>query len=61
MSRQDVQSTLAALAFAAAAADYGMGLAGWIVPGLAAMVASLALLTIGLYLASAATGGDSTR
>ncbi len=47
MSRRGVQRTLAALAFAAAAACYGMGLAGWIVPGLAAMVASLAFLTIG--------------
>ena len=54
MSRQrGLRRILAALMFAAAAACFGMGFAGWIVPWLAAMVASLALLTIGFHLASA--------
>ncbi len=52
MSRRGVQRTLAALAFAAAAACYGIGLAGrsgfW-----PAALASLTLLTTGFYLASA--------
>ncbi len=50
--RRGLQRTLAALVFAAAAACFGMGFVGWIVPWLAAMVASLALLTIGFHLAS---------
>ncbi len=57
MSRRGVQRTLAALAFAAAAACYGMGLAGhsgfW-----PAALASLALLTTGFYLASAGSGRE---
>ena len=52
MSRQDIQRTLAVLAFAAAAACLWMGLTGppgfW--PG---AIASLALLTIGFHLAGA--------
>ncbi len=53
MSRRGVQRTLAVLAFAAAAGSFGLGLAGRSGSWLAAMVASLALLTIGFYLASA--------
>ena len=58
MSRRSVQRTLAALAFAAAAACFGMGLAGRSGSWMAAMVASLALLTIGFYLASAGSGPE---
>ena len=54
MSRRGVQGMLAAGAFAAAAACFGMGLAGHLGSWLNAMVASLALLTTGFYLASAA-------
>ena len=58
MSRRDVLRTLAVLAFAAAAAWFGMGLAGRSGSWLAAMVASLALLTTGFFLASAGSGGE---
>ncbi len=51
MSRRGVQRTLAVLAFAAAAACFGVGLAGRSGSWLLAMVASLALLTAGFYLA----------
>ena len=54
MSRRGVQRMLAAVAFAAAAACFGMGLAGQLGSWLNAIVASLALLTTGFYLASAA-------
>jgi hypothetical protein len=58
MSRRTVQRALAALAFAAAAACFGLGLAGRLSPWLAALVATLALLTTGFYLASAASGRE---
>ena len=58
MSRRGVQSTLAALAFAAAAACFGVGLAGRSGSWLVAMIASLALLTTGFYLASARSGRE---
>ena len=58
MSRRNVQRMLAALAFAAAAACFGMGLAGRSGSWLAAMVASLTLLTTGFYLASAGSGRE---
>ena len=53
MSRHGVEKALAAVAFAAAAACFGVGLAGRSGSWLLAMVASLALLTAGFYLASA--------
>ncbi len=53
MSRRSVQRALAVLAFAAAATCFGVGLAGRSGSWLAAMVASLALLTTGFYLAGA--------
>ncbi len=56
MSRRGVQRMLAAVAFAAAAACFGLGLAGHLGSWLNAMVASLALLTTGFYLASAGSG-----
>ena len=58
--RRVMQRTLAAVAFAAAAACFAMGFVGWIVPWLAAMVASLALLTIGFHLASAGSSLDES-
>ncbi len=56
MSRRGVQRTLAVLAFAAAAGSFGLGLAGSSGSWLVAMVASLALLTIGFYLGGAGSG-----
>ena len=53
MSRRGVEKALAAVAFAAAAACFGVGLAGRSGFWLLAMVASLVLLTAGYYLASA--------
>jgi hypothetical protein len=58
MSRRRVQKTLAALAFAAAAGCFVLGLAGLFGSWFAAMVASLALLTIGFFLASRGSAGD---
>ena len=55
--RHGVRRTVAALAFAAAAGCFAVGLAGrsgfWL-----AVIASLALLTIGFFLASPGSGGD---
>ena len=56
MNRRGIQRGLAALAFAAAAASFALGLAGRLSPWLAAEVASLALLTIGFYLGGAGSG-----
>jgi hypothetical protein len=53
-----MQRTLAALAFAAAASCFALGLAGLLGSWFAAMVASLALLTIGFSLASNGSSGD---
>ena len=58
MIRRRVQRTLAALAFAAAAGCFALGLAGLFGSWFAAMVASLALLTIGFSLASRGTSKD---
>ena len=55
--RRGLRRPLVALAFAAAAGCFAMGLAGrsgfWL-----AAIASLALLTIGFFLASPGSGGD---
>ena len=56
MSRRGVEKVLAAVAFAAAAACFGVGLAGRSGSWLLAMVASLALLTTGYYLYLASAG-----
>ena len=53
MTRRGVLKSLAALAFAAAAACFGFGLAGVVIPWLVAMGATLALLTTGFHLAIA--------
>ncbi len=49
----------AAMSFAAAATCYGLGLAGQSGSWLAAMVASLAFLTLGFYLAGAGARASS--
>ena len=58
MSRRGVLRTLAALAFTAAAACFGLGLAGVAAPWLAALVATLAFLTTGFYLAIAGSARE---
>ncbi len=57
-ARRVVRRTLTALAFGAAAACFALGLAGRLGPWLAVVVVSLALLTIGFYLASAGSGRE---
>ena len=58
MMGRRVQRRLAALAFAAAAGCFALGLAGLFGSWFAARVASLALLTIGFFLASDGSSGD---
>ncbi len=58
MSRRGVLKTLATLAFAAAAASFGLGLSGVTAPWLAALVATLAFLTTGFYLAIAGSARE---
>ncbi len=50
--RRVTRRILTALAFGAAVAFFALGLAGRLGPWLAVLVVSLALLTVGFYLAS---------
>ena len=54
MSRPRIRRALAASAFAAAAVCYGLGLAGRAGPWLAMLLATLALLTVGFFVAGGA-------
>ena len=56
MSGRGVRRMLAAIVFAAAAACFALGLAGRVSPWVAAVLASLTLLTVGFYLAGAGSG-----
>ncbi len=58
MNRRGLLRRLAALAFAAAAASFGLGIAGVGAPWLAALVATLAFLTTGFYLAIAGSARE---